>query len=135
MAEETYPHKILIVEDDAAMSRALSDNLLATGFGRVLHADNGEEGLAVALREAPDLILLDIVTPKMDGMTMLRKLREDSKGKDAKVILLTNLTANDSIMKELVANEPSYYFVKSNISINEVMEKVKIALGIESLPI
>ena len=69
---------------------ALVDTFTREKFS-VLQATNGEEGLTVALRDHPNLILLDIIIPVMDGMTMLRKLREDAWGKDVPVILLTNL--------------------------------------------
>ena len=133
MTQEKYPHKILIVEDEVSMLSALVDNLTASGFGHIIQARNGDEGLAMALKERPDLIILDIVMPKMDGMTMLKNLRQNPEGRNVKVILLTNLTANDSIMKGVVADEPSYYFVKSDYSIADVIQKVKITLGIEPL--
>jgi len=134
MPQEKYPHKILIVEDEVVMLNALVDNLLIAGFGHILQARNGEDGLTIALKEKPDLILLDIIMPKMDGMTMLKKLRQDSRGKDQKVILLTNLVADDSIMRGVVTNEPSYYLVKTEHSIEDVIQKTKIALGIEPTP-
>ena len=131
MAAEKYSNKILIVEDEKAMQSALVDNLENAGFAHILTADNGEAGLTIALKEAPDLILLDIVMPKMDGMTMLQKFREDPRGKNTKVILLTNLTANDSIMKGVVSNEPSFYLIKTDYSIDDVIQKVKTTLGLE----
>ncbi len=130
MPTEKYPNKILIVEDEIVMMRALVDNLTQVGFGHLLQAKDGEEGLAIALKENPDLILLDIVMPKMDGLTMLKKLRESPSGKNTKVILLTNLTADDNITKSVIANEPSYYLIKANYSMNDVIEKVKNTLGI-----
>jgi len=128
---EKYAHKILIIEDEQAMLDALTDNLHAAGFAHVLQARNGQAGLDTALQENPDLILLDIVLPKMDGMTMLKKLRSDSKGKDLKVILLTNLTADDSIMAGIATNEPSYYLIKTDHSISDVIQKVKQTLSLE----
>jgi len=112
------------------MLRPLTDNLTAAGFGRILHAKNGEDGLALALREKPDLILLDIIMPKMDGMTMLDKLCEDGGCSDTKVILLTNLSVDESIMEGIIKNEPSFYLVKADFSIKDVVEKVKVVLDI-----
>ncbi len=131
MTEEKYPHKILVVEDEPAMLDALIDNLQAAGFGHVLQARNGEDGLVLAVQEKPDLILLDIIMSKMDGMSMLKELRNNVKTRDIKVILLTNLTADDAVMGGVVANEPSYYLVKSDHSISDIVEKVKETLGIE----
>ena len=71
--------KILIVEDEDSLLSALVDKFLKAGY-RVVTARDGEEGLTVALREQPDLILLDIVMPKMDGISLLRQLRDNSWG-------------------------------------------------------
>ncbi|HUX35490.1 MAG TPA: response regulator [Candidatus Paceibacterota bacterium] len=130
MPAEKYSNKILIVEDEEVMLKTLTDNLTQAGFGHLLQAKNGEEGLIVALKENPDLILLDIVMPIMDGITMLKKLREDPRGKNTKVILLTNLSADDKITNSVITNEPSYYLVKADYSIDDVVEKAKITLGV-----
>lgn len=130
MAESKYAHKILIVEDDQAMLDALVDNLKLNGFEKLVTAQNGQEGLDAAFRENPDLILLDIVLPKLDGMQVLKKLRSDARGKTIKVILLTNLNVTDSILTGIVSNEPSYYLVKAEHSIDEVIDKVKSVLGV-----
>ena len=131
MPTEKYPHKILVVEDEEVMLNVLIDNLTQAGFGHLFQARNGQEALIIALKEQPDLILLDIIMPTMDGITMLKKLREDPRGKKAKVILLTNLTADDAITKSVIVNEPSYYLVKANYSMDDVIEKVKKTLSIE----
>jgi len=113
---------ILIVEDEVSVLKALSDKLTREGFA-ALSAKNGEEGLEVALRERPDLILLDIVLPVMDGMTMLGKIRDDSWGKDVKVIILTNLS-------EVALPKCSYdYLVKSDWKIEDVVARVRERLG------
>jgi len=131
MPQEKYAHKILIIEDEQAMRDALVDNLQAAGFGHVDTARDGEEGIEKALKEKPDLILLDIVLPKNDGMTVLSKLRSEQAGKDIKVILLTNLSANDDIIRGVVAGEPSYYIIKAEHPMSFVIEKVKNVLSIE----
>lgn len=130
-AKERYPHKILIIEDEQAMRESLADNLIAAGFENVLTGRDGAEGLSAAERMKPDLVLLDIVLPKMDGMTVLKKLRELPGGKELKVIMLTNLTADDSIMKGVVEGEPSYYMIKAESSIDSIIEKVKNVLGLQ----
>ncbi|OGD38456.1 hypothetical protein A3J02_02290 [Candidatus Azambacteria bacterium RIFCSPLOWO2_02_FULL_46_11] len=120
---------ILIVEDDRALSLTLKDNFEKEGFGIIL-AKDGVEGLKFALEQKPDLILLDIVMPNMDGMTMMRKLRDDVRGKKVPIILLTNLEADDAIMKGVIRDEPSYYLVKANWKMEDVIEKVKERLGL-----
>lgn len=118
--------KILIVEDDSSLLNVLHDKFILEGFD-VLLAENGEIGLASALSLHPDLILLDIVMPKMDGMTMMKKLREtDEWGKNVPVILLTNLSADDEKINQAIAiNEPAYYLVKSDYTISYLVEKIK----------
>ncbi len=125
---------ILIVEDEMSQRKALVDKFTREGF-HVLEAHDGEEGLMVALREQPHIILLDIVMPKMDGMTMLKTLRQRGEwGARVPVILLTNLSADDDkIMKGIDADEPAYYLVKSNWSINDVVEKVRERLSHERM--
>ena len=122
--------KILIVEDERSLSQALVNKLTLEGFA-TLTAKNGEEGLKIALREHPDLILLDIVMPRMDGITMMKKLRQtDEWGKNVPVILLTNLSADDEkIMRAVTENEPAYYLVKSDYTISDVVEKVRERLS------
>ncbi len=120
--------KILIVEDEVAVSNALKDKLLINGF-EILEAKNGKEGLSLALKEHPDLILLDIIMPKMGGITMMKNLRSDSWGAKVPIIILTNLNSDDSIIKAIEDNKPSFYLVKSDWNINDVVVKVRELLG------
>ncbi len=120
---------ILITEDEKALRNALDDKLQKEGF-TILDAENGEEGLALALLEHPDLILLDIVMPKMNGMKMLKELRADEWGKTVPVIMLTNLSsADEERNRDITALEPTYYFMKTDIKIEQVVEKIKERLG------
>lgn len=121
--------KILIVEDERDMRQALVDELSRNGF-ETLEAKNGREGLESVQKDHPDLILLDIVMPEMDGMTMMQKLRESVEGKKIPIILLTNLNATDKIIEGVVRDEPSYYLVKSDWNIEGVVAKVKEMLGV-----
>lgn len=123
--------KILIieeVEDDVNLREALHDRLSREGF-TVIDAKNGEEGLEVALSHHPDLILLDILMPKMGGLEMLRKLRKDPTGKNIPVIIFSNYGNNNNVANaiELEAND---YLIKSNWTLEEVTEKVKEKLGV-----
>ena len=120
---------ILVVEDDTPMLRVLCDKLTREGFS-VLEAKNGEEGLALAVSQKPDLILLDIVMPKKDGVTTLRELRAHSEwGKTVPVIILTNLAEDDRLNKEVTFDEPAFYLVKSDWKIEDVVQKVRERLG------
>lgn len=120
---------IEIVEDEESLVDVLRDKLEQSGFS-VISAKNGEEGLDLALESKPDLILLDIVMPKMDGITMLNKLREDEWGKDVKVILLTNLSDPEYITKAL-KGQAYDFLVKSDWKLDEVIEKINSVLGIK----
>ena len=118
---------ILIIEDERSLREALRDKLTREGFS-TLEAKNGEEGLDVALREHPELILLDIVMPVMDGMTILKKLREDAWGKNVKIIILTNLSDIEKIA-DSVKNEVYDYLVKTDWKLEDVVTKIRERLG------
>lgn len=120
---------VLITEDEPPMLRILTDKLTESGF-ETLQAKNGEEGLKTALEHHPDLILLDVLMPKLNGMVMMDKLREDEWGKKVPIIVLTNVSADtDETLKAIVKDQPAYYFVKSNSKLDEIVEKVKEILS------
>lgn len=121
--------KILVVEDEAAYSMLLHDQLTTEGY-QVIEAKDGKRGLELAEKENPDLILLDIRMPVMDGMAMLDLLRKKEKGKKTKVIMLTNLEPDDKIIGEVVEDQPSYYFVKSDIQLSDLLKKIKELLSV-----
>jgi DNA-binding response OmpR family regulator len=121
---------ILIVEDEVSLQNALAEKLNREGFD-TLCAGDGQEGISIANSSHPDLILLDIKMPKMDGITMLQKLRHDSKwGQDVAVILLTN-SAPDEDMPSLNLDNGQLpdYLVKSNWSLTTVVEKIRERLA------
>ena len=119
---------LLLVEDDTILLEMYRRFLVNHGY-EVDTALDGEEGLKKALEGHPDLILLDVRMPKMDGMTMLKLLRQDSWGKDAKVIILTNLDPIDTILQGVVADHPTYYLVKANTKMEDVLEKIREVLA------
>lgn len=119
---------ILIAEDEQDMRQTLVDAFRHEGFN-VLEAKNGKEGLEFALKEHPDLILLDIVMPEMDGMTMAKKLREDERGKDIPIIMLTNFSDVEKVTNALESGVYEY-LVKSDWKIEDVVLRVKEKLGL-----
>lgn len=119
--------KILIVEDEAPLREVLRDNLAQEGF-TVIEAGDGLEGLRAANREHPDLILLDILMPKMDGMTMMEKFRTTKAGRAVPIMLLTNVAADKKIIKSLIKYMPVYYFDKSGRTIGEIIMRIKARL-------
>jgi DNA-binding response OmpR family regulator len=122
---------ILIVEDNLSIVKMLADKLRTEGFN-VLQANDGQEGLMVAYDNNPDIILLDIIMPKMDGLTMMKEIRSKNEwGKKVPIILITNLSPDDDRINKIVTEYiPSYYILKSNWNLNDVLEKVKEMLNI-----
>lgn len=120
--------KILLIEDEVALLDALVLKLNSEGFSTLI-AKNGEEGLEVALNNHPDLILLDIIMPKMDGITMLKKLRTDPWGHDVPVVILSNLTDADKNVN-IVDSGVEAYLVKSDMPIADIVLKIKDVLKI-----
>jgi len=125
----TNDKKILIIEDELPMLKALSDKFSREGFS-VLEARDGQEGLDLALQTKPNLIILDLFMPVMDGKAMMEKLRQDEWGKKVPIIILTNLNPDDKTLNEIMASGPSYYFIKSKWQLEDLTEKVKMELGV-----
>lgn len=119
-------NKILIVEDDIDLLEILIKKFVSEKF-IVFQAPNGKIGLDEAFNNHPDLILLDILMPVMDGMTMLVKLREDSWGKNTPVILLTNLSDEQKVA-EAMQHGVYDYLVKADWKIDDVVNKVRAKL-------
>ncbi|HHE76681.1 MAG TPA: response regulator [Candidatus Parcubacteria bacterium] len=122
----TLMKKILFVEDEPSLQKTLGDVLEQNGY-EVISAFDGESGLEKAKSEKPDLILLDIVLPKMDGLKVLEKLKSDEDMKATPVIILTNLERMDEINKaiEMGANA---YLVKAQYTMSEVIDKINETL-------
>lgn len=118
--------RILIVEDEQDLREAINESLTEAGFV-VSEAENGEVGLAKAREEKPDLILLDLVMPEMDGHTMLKKLREDPWGRSAKVIVLTSMESTEDVAKAYQGIIDDY-IIKVHNSLDEILNKVRTAL-------
>lgn len=119
----TDTQTVLVVEDEAATRLALSDVMKAEGF-EVLTAEDGEEGLKLALEKHPDIILADLKMPKMTGLQMLGELRKDSWGTSAEVIILTNIS-DVAVLEEAMALNTFYYIIKSDTGIADVVTKVR----------
>ncbi|RLC40352.1 MAG: response regulator [Candidatus Nealsonbacteria bacterium] len=118
--------KILFIEDESALQKTLSDYLKKEGY-EVISALDGESGLRLAQTQKPDLILLDLILPKMDGFEVLRKLMENPGTKEIPVIILTNLERMEDIGRALELGAKTY-LVKANYTLKEVTEKVKKVL-------
>lgn len=121
------PKKILFIEDEPALQTTFGDILKQNGY-KMISALDGEIGLRLAKSEKPDLILLDLILPKMDGFDVLKSLKEDPKTKKIPVIILTNVERIEDIDQALELGATTY-LVKTQYRLEEVMEKIKKSLG------
>ena len=118
---------ILIVEDDPVLAKMYSEKFKFEGF-KVIIAVNGEEGLKLSLSEKIDMILLDLMLPRLSGTELLAKLRSTPGGKNVKVIVLTNLAEQEE--KDKVTGLGALeYLIKAMQTPEEVVNKVKEHLG------
>jgi two-component system, OmpR family, alkaline phosphatase synthesis response regulator PhoP len=115
--------KILIVEDDGLMSRIYKRIFAAHGYS-VDVAENGEEGLKKIKESKPDLVILDVMMPKMNGMELLKILKEDSKTSSINVILLTNLGVEEEVSKALTLGALDC-IIKADHDPEEIVKKVE----------
>jgi CheY-like chemotaxis protein len=126
--------KILVVEDEKALSAALKDKLEEIGF-EVLMAENGKEGLNASFNKKPSLILLDIIMPVMDGISMLRNIRHLGEwGKKVPIIILSNLADinvdgnKNKGLKEFMEENIVTYLIKSESSLEDIVKKIEDTL-------
>jgi len=118
--------KILFIEDETALQKTLSAVMEQAGH-TVVNAYDGEKGLELAQEAAPDLILLDLILPKMDGFSVLEKLKGDQKTKDIPVIVLTNLESVDDVEK-VIGLGATTYLVKANYDLDDIAGKINEVL-------
>ena len=115
-------YKILLIEDEEMLAGMYETKFQNAGY-EIKKALDGETGLRMAQEEKPDLILLDIILPKLDGFSVLRKIKEDPKLKSIKVVLLTNLGQDEDVGKGKKMGAEGY-LVKANLTPAEVVDKV-----------
>lgn len=119
--------KIAIIEDDPTISQMYRMKFEADGFDVQL-ADNGLRGVSLVEHYTPDLILLDLQMPQMNGAEALKRIREAQWGKDIPVIILTNL-GEEEAPKEIRGLGIHSYIVKAELTPRQVVQRVKEALG------
>jgi DNA-binding response OmpR family regulator len=121
--------KILLVEDDAALAGVYKTRLEMEGFD-VRHVDNGEDALSNAVDFRPDLIVLDVMMPKINGFDVLDILRNTPETNNMRVIMLTALSqAKDKERAEQLGADD--YLVKSQVVITDVVARIKHHLGMD----
>jgi DNA-binding response OmpR family regulator len=115
--------KVLIVEDEPALLRAIEFVFDREGF-EVIKAEDGGEAIDKALKDRPDAVVLDLVLPHIDGVTFLRKLREDRWGIDLPVLVYSNVS-HGKTLEEVEALGVADVFVKTDRRLSEVVARVK----------
>lgn len=126
--DSKHPKKILLVEDDDALASVYQTRLQAEGFD-IRRVPNGEDALAAALEYKPDLILLDVMMPKVSGFDVLDILRNTPETANVKVVMLTALS-QDSDKERAESLGVDDYLVKSQVVIADVVERIKSHLGL-----
>lgn len=119
--------KILLVEDDEGLATVYSTRLEAEGFS-VRHVPNGEDALSNAIEYKPDLILLDVMMPKISGFDVLDILRNTPETTNVKIVMLTALN-QEKDMERAKSLGVDDYLVKSQVVIADVVERIKFHLG------
>lgn len=128
MEDLNQPEKkiVLLVEDDKNIRELYAMALVNAGI-EIMMAENGEQGVEMALKHHPSVILMDIEMPKLNGHQAVERIRQDSWGKDAKVIFLTNLS-DAADVAHAVMQKPEDYIVKANTPVKEIVNQVRIAM-------
>ena len=115
--------KILIVEDDQMICSMYKTKFEADGFA-CLTANNGADGLAMAKKEKPDLVMLDVILPQLDGFSVLKEIKANSQTKSIPVIMLTNLGTDEDKKKGETLGAADYW-VKASLTPAEISKKIK----------
>lgn len=118
---------VLVVDDDESFRKVLTGALEGAGL-TVYAAPNGEEGLTVALEKQPNLTLLDILMPGMDGIETLKKIRADERGKNLKVIVFTQVEDLERMSEALTENITGY-MIKADWNVEDMVNEVKKHVG------
>jgi DNA-binding response OmpR family regulator len=126
---ELKQKKLLLVEDDVAMREIVTHKLSSSGF-EVIQAEDGRQGIDKFVQEKPDLVLLDLMLPEVDGFKVLETIRRDKNKQLAQtpVIVLSNLWSNQDILKTQ-ALKADAYMVKAYFTTEEILAKVNEILA------
>lgn len=119
--------KVFLVEDDLFLSDMYRTKFELAGF-EMPHAEDGENAVRLIKEAKPDIVLLDIVLPKMSGFDVLKKLKGDADTKDIPVVMLTNLSQKDDVDKGFALGA-SDYIIKAHFTPADVVSKIEIVLG------
>ena len=105
------------------MARAIADSLTAEGF-HVIVAGNGQLGMEKLKEDKYDVVLLDLAMPEVDGMEMMKQMRQIPEGEEVPIIIYTNLVPDNEIIKGVARDKPTYYLSKTEHGIESVISKI-----------
>lgn len=124
------PKKILIVDDDLVLSGMVSEILAEDGYSVVVEHD-GQAGLAKAEELRPDLVMLDVMMPKMSGLDVLKQIRASDWGAGTQALMLTNVNEPEAMGATIEQGGHVQYLLKTDWSIEDIVKKIKQTLGDE----
>ncbi len=128
MSSSQPTKKILLIEDNESYLSILSQKFTYEKF-EVITAKDGDEGIKMALDNKPDIVLIDLLLPKKNGVQIMEALRQNEWGKNVPLIILTNVNPDDEILATITKNKPAYYLVKPEVKLDDILEKVRSLLN------
>lgn len=114
---------ILFIEDEAVLQKTFSEILTQEGY-EIISALDGELGLQLAKTKKPDLVILDLILPKINGFDVLKELKSDESTKDIPVIILTNLEGMEDVEKCIELGAKTY-LIKTQYTLEEIIKKIE----------
>lgn len=123
--DDAVPKRILLVEDDRFLRKAAEAMLRRHGY-EVVSAQDGEEGLRAARAALPDVVLLDLIMPKMGGFQVLQELKADPTTRHVPVVIMSNLGQESDVQRAMAAGAADY-IVKANVALQDLVSKVERA--------
>ena len=119
--------KILFIEDESTLRKTVDEFLENKGY-EIKGATDGQLGVKMAKKFQPDLILLDLILPKMNGFEVIKTLKKDKETRNIPIIVLTNLEGSEDVEKAISLGAKTY-LVKANYELSEIAEKIKKSLS------
>lgn len=119
--------KILIVEDNETYSSILVKKLTLEEFD-VAAAKDGTEAIKIGADYRPDIILIDLLLPGIDGIQLMEELRKNEWGRYIPLLVLTNLNPDNEIRLNITKNKPADYLIKPEVTLDKILEKIRLVL-------
>ena len=119
--------KILLIEDNESYAAVLTQKFTHEEF-EVIVAGDGQEGIQKATEHQPNIILIDLLLPKMNGLQVMEEIRKNEWGKHLPLLILTNLNPDEEIKRSIEKNKPAYYLIKPEVKLQDILEKINIIL-------